>query len=31
MGGWLEGSGWSVGFMLMQAIIANLMKKFYVL
>jgi hypothetical protein len=31
MGGWLKGSGWPIGFMLIQPIIANLMKKFYVL
>ncbi len=31
MGGWFEGSGWSIGSMLIQLIIANLMKIFYIL
>jgi uncharacterized membrane protein len=31
VGGWLEGSGWSIGSMPIQPIIANLMKFFYIL
>jgi uncharacterized membrane protein len=31
VGGWLEESGWSIGSMPMQLIIANLMKIFYIL